>query len=239
MTMTTSPPTVACLSSSLSLPSRSSPSSRAVAASSAWVPAIFLAWSTSCLYHSQANDPARVRRMTPIITAFKSVRRHLIGKCSRPLQGVARPPDGADQLRLPGRGYLSYSAHLFFLTFLEKRVASILSTSYQCIYTLHAQRAGCILKWVCVWCIINPSAWKRNSRKFTVATGSPTHRQALTNRPCYTPLGSKPGDFVPLVASSCIKGLRLVTVQLPEKFLRHRIRLLRSSHTTCSAKYGG
>jgi hypothetical protein len=67
-------------------------------------------------------------------------------KCSRPLQGVARPPDGADQLRLPGRGYLSYSAHLFFLIFLEERVASIPSSSYQCIYTLHAQRAGCILK---------------------------------------------------------------------------------------------
>src|SRR5215212_1854708 len=130
MTMTTAPPAVACLSSSLSSPSRSSPSSSAVAASSAWVPVIFLAWTTSCLYHSQANDPARVRRMTPIITAFKSVRRHLIGKCSRPLQGVALP-DGA---------------HLFFLTFPEERVASIPSSSYKCIYTLHAQRAVCILR---------------------------------------------------------------------------------------------
>src|SRR5215207_11125946 len=161
MTMTTAPPAVARLSSSPSSPSRSSPSStRAVAASSAWVLVVFSTWPTLWSYQSQANDPARVRRMTPIISAFKSVRRHLMDKCSRPLQGVARPPDGADQLRLPGRGYLSHSAHLFFLTFLEKRVASIPSTSYQCIYTLHAQRAGCILKWVCVWCIIHPSAWR-------------------------------------------------------------------------------
>src|SRR5918993_4156411 len=119
MTMTTAPLAVACVSSSLSLPSRSSPSSRALAASLAGVLVVFLTWSTLWSYHNQANDPARVRRMAPIITAFKSVRRHLIGKCSSPLQGVARPPDGADQLRLPGRGYLSYSAHLFFLlTFL-------------------------------------------------------------------------------------------------------------------------
>src|SRR5918995_5978366 len=147
MTMTTSPLAVACVSSSLSWPSRSSPlqgpglhgtPSRALAASKAWVSVISLTWLTLCRYNSQANDPARVRRMTPIITAFKSVRRHLIGKCSGPLQGVARPPDGADQHRLSGRGYLSYSAHLFFLTFLEERVATIPSSSYQCIYTLHA-----------------------------------------------------------------------------------------------------
>src|SRR5215204_3723644 len=92
----------------------------------------------------------RTRSMAPIARAINSVRRHLMGKCSRPLQGVALPPDGADQLRLPGRGYLSYSAHLFFLTFLEERVASIPSSSYQCIYTLHAQRAGCILR-MCVF----------------------------------------------------------------------------------------
>src|SRR5215204_1643525 len=75
----------------------------------------------------------RTRSMAPIARAINSVRRHLMGKCSRPLQGVALPPDGADQLRLPGRGYPSYSMHLFFLTFLEERVASILSCSYQYI----------------------------------------------------------------------------------------------------------
>src|SRR5919107_317984 len=89
MTMTTLPLAVACVSSSTSLPSRSSPASRALAASLAWVLVVLLTWSASCSYHSQANDPARVRRMTPIITAFKSVRRHLIGKCSSPLQRVA------------------------------------------------------------------------------------------------------------------------------------------------------
>src|SRR5215210_1596726 len=100
MTMTTALAAVSCLSSSLSVPSRSSLSSRALAASLAWVLVVFSTWSTRCSYHSQANDPARVRRMTPIITAFKSVRRHLIGKCSSPLQGVARPTHGADQLLL-------------------------------------------------------------------------------------------------------------------------------------------
>src|SRR5215217_1024432 len=100
--------------------------------------------STASLSKMKSATP-RTRSIAPITRVMNNVRRHLIGKCSHPLQGVA-PPDGADQLRLPGRGYLSYSAHLFFLTFLEERVASILSSSYQCIYTLHAQRAGCILK---------------------------------------------------------------------------------------------
>src|SRR5215207_1949980 len=107
MTMTTAPPAAASVSSSLSLPSTSSLSSRAVAAFLAWVLVVFSTWSTSCLYHSQANDPARVRRMTPIITAFKSVRRHLMGKCSRPLQGVASPTHGADQLLLTRGVHLS------------------------------------------------------------------------------------------------------------------------------------
>jgi hypothetical protein len=44
-----------------------------------------------------------------------------------------------------------------------------------------------------------------------------SHRQALDNRPCCTPSGSKHPDFVAVVAPTCIKGLRLVTVQLPEK----------------------
>src|SRR5215208_2108118 len=107
MTMTTSPPKVACVHSSLSLPSRSSPSSSAVAASLAWVLVVFSAWSTRYSYNSQPNDPARGRRMTPIITALKSVRRHLIGKSSIPLQGVASPAHGADQLLLTRGVHLS------------------------------------------------------------------------------------------------------------------------------------
>ena len=65
--------------------------------------------------------------------------------------------------------------------------------------------------------LIHPSAWKKNSRKFAVANGSSTYRQALENRLCSTPLGSKRGNLVAVVAPLCIKGLRLVTVQLPEK----------------------
>src|SRR5829696_639154 len=105
--MMTSPLAVACISSSLSLPSRSSPSSRAFLASLAWVLVVFSTWSTRCSCHSQVNDPARVRRMTPIITAFKSVRRHLIVLCSNPLQCVARPTHGADQLLLTRGVHLS------------------------------------------------------------------------------------------------------------------------------------
>src|SRR5215213_2302114 len=64
---------------------------------------------------------------------------------------------------------------------------------------------------------IHRSAWKMNSRKFTVANGSSTQRQALDDRPCCSPLGPKRPDLVPFVAPLCIEELRLVTVQLPEK----------------------
>src|SRR5215203_1498641 len=63
---------------------------------------------------------------------------------------------------------------------------------------------------------IHPTSENRNSAKFTVANGSSTHRQALKNKPCCPPLGSKRSDLVTVVAPTCIKGLRLVTVQLPE-----------------------
>jgi hypothetical protein len=66
--------------------------------------------------------------------------------------------------------------------------------------------------------LIHRSAWKKsNSAKFTVANGSSTHRQALDNKLCGTPLGSKRPDLVVEVAPLCSKRLRLVTVQLPEK----------------------
>src|SRR5215208_7630000 len=60
---------------------------------------------------------------------------------------------------------------------------------------------------------------KENSRKFKVANGSSTARQALENRLCGTPLGSKRGNLVAVVAPLRIKGLRLVTARPPEKFL--------------------
>jgi hypothetical protein len=39
---------------------------------------------------------------------------------------------------------------------------------------------------------------------------------------CLHPRPSKRGDLVTVVAPLCIKELRLVTMQLPEKFLPHR-----------------
>src|SRR5215217_4142189 len=64
---------------------------------------------------------------------------------------------------------------------------------------------------------IHRSAWNRNSRKFTVASYSSTQRQTLDNRPGSTPLASKRSDLVAVVTPFCIKGLRLATVQLPDK----------------------
>src|SRR5215207_11642868 len=66
--------------------------------------------------------------------------------------------------------------------------------------------------------LIHRSAWNRNSRKFAVASYSCTQRQPLHNKPCCTPLGLKHPDLVAVVAPICIKKLRLVTMQLPEKF---------------------
>src|SRR5215217_1872623 len=65
--------------------------------------------------------------------------------------------------------------------------------------------------------LIHPSAWKGNSRKFAVASDSSRQRQSFDNSPCFASLGSKRSDLVAVVAPMCIKGLRLVTVQLPEK----------------------
>ena len=59
---------------------------------------------------------------------------------------------------------------------------------------------------------------KKNSAKFAVASDSSTHRQTLGNRLCCTRLGSKRSDLVAVVAPMCIKGLHLVTVQLPKRF---------------------
>src|SRR5829696_2690230 len=58
---------------------------------------------------------------------------------------------------------------------------------------------------------------KKNSAKFTVANSSSTHRQTLNNGLQSIPLASKCGHYVVFVAPLCIKGLRLVTVQRPEK----------------------
>jgi hypothetical protein len=61
-----------------------------------------------------------------------------------------------------------------------------------------------------------PRKW--NSAKFAVASYSSTRRQAPDDRLCCTTLGSKHHNLVAVVAPMCIKELRLVTIQLPEKF---------------------
>ena len=78
---------------------------------------------------------------------------------------------------------------------------------------------------------------KRNSRKFTVASGSSTQRQTLDNRLCSTPSASNRSDLVAVVAPLCIKGLRLVTVQLPEKCSPIRAGTNRISPYRVSAKF--
>src|SRR5215212_7422785 len=78
-----------------------------------------------------------------------------------------------------------------------------------------------------------------NSRKFAVASDSSTQRQPLDRRPCCTPLGSKHPDLVAVIAPMCIKGLRLVTVQLPEKFSPIRPGTNRSSPERASRKRNG
>src|SRR5215203_2474188 len=77
--------------------------------------------------------------------------------------------------------------------------------------------------WVTWWmrvflAFIHSSAWKRNSRKFAVASYSSTRLQPLDNRPWRSTPAPNRGNLVAVVAPMCIKGLRLVTMQLPEKF---------------------
>src|SRR5829696_6995370 len=89
--MMTVPSAVSASSSSWSAPRRSSPSSRPSAAASPWRSVVFLTPAMRSARHSQVVEAARVKRMTPMISAFKSVRRHLIGKFSSPFQRVVRP----------------------------------------------------------------------------------------------------------------------------------------------------
>jgi hypothetical protein len=65
--------------------------------------------------------------------------------------------------------------------------------------------------------IVHPSAWKKNSRKFAVAS-NPSDAAVSTLPRCNgTPQAPKRGNYVPFVAPLYIKGLRLVTMQLLEK----------------------
>ena len=67
--------------------------------------------------------------------------------------------------------------------------------------------------------LIHPSAWKRNSAKFKVAGDPPSSAASIPRRHFAEPSAPKRGDLVAFVAALCIKVLRLVTLQLPEKSL--------------------
>src|SRR5829696_10488020 len=85
--------------------------------------------------------------------------------------------------------------------------------------------------------LIYPSAWKRNSRKFTVASYSSPRLQPLDNSHWCSPPAPKRSELVAVVAPICIKGLRLVTMQLPEKFSPIGVGANRSSHIRLSRKF--
>jgi hypothetical protein len=63
---------------------------------------------------------------------------------------------------------------------------------------------------------------KGNSPKFTVASDRSDAAVSTRQQHGGTPLASKRSDLVAVVAPLCIKELRLVTMQLPEKFLACR-----------------
>src|SRR5918993_1781106 len=73
--------------------------------------ALFLAVSST--FESRASlskkksATPRTRSIAPIARAMNSVSRHLMGKCSSPLQGVASPTHGTDQLLLTRGVHLS------------------------------------------------------------------------------------------------------------------------------------
>src|SRR5215207_6011662 len=85
--------------------------------------------------------------------------------------------------------------------------------------------------------LINLMSWNKNSRKFAVASYSSTRFQPLDNKPWCSPRAPKRSDLVAVVAPVCIKGLRLVTIQLPEKFSPIGLRTNRSSHIRVSQKF--
>jgi hypothetical protein len=64
--------------------------------------------------------------------------------------------------------------------------------------------------------LMHRSAWKRDSRKFTVASDPASLVTNASPRPSDTPSAPKRGNYVPFVAPLCIKLLRLATAQLPE-----------------------
>jgi hypothetical protein len=66
------------------------------------------------------------------------------------------------------------------------------------------------------WAQFTEVRGKRNSRKFTVASNRSDAALSTRQQHGGTPSASKRSDLVAGVAPLCIKGLRLVTMQLPE-----------------------
>jgi hypothetical protein len=62
------------------------------------------------------------------------------------------------------------------------------------------------------------TSWKTNSMKFAVASDPSVPAAGARQLHSGALSASKRGNQVAFVSSACIKGLRLVTVQLPEKF---------------------
>src|SRR5215203_2808968 len=74
----------------------------------------------------------------------------------------------------------------------------------------------------CRWSVPGPqyarTSPKKCSRKFTVASNRSDAALITRQQHGSTSSASKRSDLVAVVAPLCIKGLRLVTMQLPEKF---------------------
>src|SRR5215208_3700313 len=82
--------------------------------------------------------------------------------------------------------------------------------------------------------IIHPSAWNRNSPKFTVASAADYSLASAERRGAWPQLVARRGDLAPCVTPLCSKRLRLATLQLPEKSLRYK-----SGAKPASRKVGG
>ena len=81
---------------------------------------------------------------------------------------------------------------------------------------------------------IHPSAWNKNSPKFTVASAADYSLASAERRGAWPQLVARRGDLAPCVTPLCSKRLRLATLQLPEKSLRYK-----SGAKPASRKVGG
>src|SRR5215218_10256431 len=112
-------------------------------------------------------------------------------------------------LRHLGQDNASYSSECVEEKFSEVRGSKV---GQPLPYLGH--RAGVLT----LWPFIHERRGKnRNSRKFTVASNHSDAAVSTRQQPGGTPSASERSDLVAVVAPLCIKELRLVTAQLPEK----------------------